>query len=48
MQMSQVQVIRQEELVRQLQAELNSIEGQVVNITTFQSQALEVHEKLQA
>jgi hypothetical protein len=34
--------------VRQLQAELKSIEGQVVNITTFQAQALEVHEKLQA
>ena len=47
-QMTQVQVIRQEELVRQLQAELKSIEGQVVNITTFQAQALELHEKLQA
>jgi hypothetical protein len=47
MQMSQVQVIRQEELVRKLQAELKSIEGQVVNIKSFQAQALEVHEKLQ-
>jgi hypothetical protein len=35
MQMSQVQVIRQEEFVRQLQVELKSFEGQVVDITTF-------------
>ena len=27
---------------------MKSIEGQVVNITTFQAQALEVHENLQA
>jgi hypothetical protein len=47
-QVSQVHVIRQEEIVRQLQAKLKSIKGQVVNITTFQAQVLEVHEKLQA
>jgi hypothetical protein len=33
--------------VRQIQDELKSIKGQVVNITTFQAQALEVPEKLQ-
>ena len=33
--------------MRQLQAELNSIELQFVNITAFQAQALGVHEKLQ-
>jgi hypothetical protein len=48
MQMSQVQVIQKEELVRQLQAELKTIEGKFVNITTFQAQVLKVHEKIQA
>jgi hypothetical protein len=47
MQMSQVQVIWQEELVRQLQSKLNSTEGQVVDIIDFQTQALEVHQKLE-
>jgi len=47
MQMSQVQVIRQEELVRELKGKLRSIENQVVNMTAFQAQALEVHEKIQ-
>jgi peptidoglycan hydrolase CwlO-like protein len=47
MQASQGQVIQQEELVRQLQAKLSSTESQVVNITVFQAQALEVHQKLE-
>jgi hypothetical protein len=33
--------------VRKIQAELKSIEGKVVNIKSFQAQALEVYEKLQ-
>jgi hypothetical protein len=48
MQASQGQVIKQEELVKQLQDKLSSTESQVVNITIFQAQALEVHQKLEA
>jgi hypothetical protein len=47
MQASQGQVIHQEELVRQLQAKLSSIENQVINMVAFQAQALEVHQKLE-
>jgi hypothetical protein len=48
MQASQGQVIQQEELVKQLQDKLSSTESQVVNLTVFQAQALEVHQKLEA
>jgi hypothetical protein len=48
MQAIQGQVIKQEELVKQLQDKLSSTESQVVNITIFQAQALEVHQKLEA
>ena len=48
MQTSQIQVIRQEELVRQLQAKLNSIKGQVIDLKVFQDQSLEIHEKVEA
>jgi hypothetical protein len=48
MQTSQVQVIRQEELVRQLQAKLNSIQNQVIDLKVFQAQTLEVHTKIEA
>ena len=48
MQAIQGQVIQQEELVKQLQDKLSSTESQVVNITIFQAQALEVHQKLEA
>jgi hypothetical protein len=48
MQTSQIQVIRQEELVRQLQAKLNSIKGQVIDLKVFQDQSLEIHAKIEA
>jgi hypothetical protein len=35
MQTSQIQVIRQEESVRQLQAKLNSMKGQVIDLKVF-------------
>jgi uncharacterized protein involved in exopolysaccharide biosynthesis len=44
MQTSQIQVIQQEELVRQLQAKLNSMKGQVIDLKFLQDQSLEVHE----
>jgi hypothetical protein len=40
-------VIQQEELIKQLQARLDLIEGTSVEISTFQTQALEVNEKLE-
>ena len=46
MQTSQMQVIQQEELVIQLQAKLNSTEGQVIDLRVFQVQSLEVHTKI--
>ena len=48
MQTSQIQVIRQEELVRQLQAKLSSIKGQVIDLKVFQDQSLEIHAKVEA
>jgi chromosome segregation ATPase len=39
--------IQQEELVSHLQDKLSSIQSQVANITVFQAQALEVHQKLE-
>jgi hypothetical protein len=47
-QTSQIQVIRQEELVRQLQAKLNSIKGQVIDLNVFHDQSLEIHVKIEA
>lgn len=47
MQTSQIQVIWQEELVRQLQAKLNSIKGQVIDLKVFQDQSLELHAKVE-
>jgi hypothetical protein len=46
--MGQMQVIQQEELVRQLQDKLNSMEGQVIVLKVFQVQSLEVHTKIEA
>jgi uncharacterized protein involved in exopolysaccharide biosynthesis len=46
MQTSQIQVIRQEELVRQLQAKLNSMKGQVIDLKVFQDLSLEVRTKI--
>jgi len=48
MQTSQIQVIRKEELVRQLQAKLNSIKGQVIDLKVFQDQSLEIHAKIES
>jgi hypothetical protein len=48
MQMSQIHVIRQEELVRQLQAKLNSMKGQVIDLKVFQNQSLELHTKIES
>jgi hypothetical protein len=48
MQASQGQVIQQEELARQLQDRLNSIQNQVIDLKKFQAQALEVHMKIEA
>jgi hypothetical protein len=47
-QASQGQVIQQEELVKHLQDKLSSTESQVVDLTVFQAQALEVHQNLEA
>jgi hypothetical protein len=41
-QISQSQKIQQEELIEQLQAKLNFIESQVIDIGIFQSQAIEI------
>jgi hypothetical protein len=40
--------IQREELVKQLQAKINSIENTTVNVVVFQAQALEVQEKLES
>ena len=45
---SQIQVIQQEELVRQLWDKLNSIKGQVIELKVFQDQSLEIHVKIEA
>jgi hypothetical protein len=46
--MSQMQVIQQEELVRKLQAKLDLTEGQVIDLKVFQIHSLEVHTKIEA
>ena len=40
--------VQQEELVKQLQSKINSIENTVVNVVVFQARALEVQEKLES
>ena len=40
-------IMQQEELIKQLQARLDLIEGRSVEISSFQTQALEVNEKLE-
>jgi hypothetical protein len=40
--------IQREELVKQLQAKINTIENTTVNVAVFQAQALEVQEKLES
>jgi len=40
-------VTQQEELIKKLQARLDLIEGRSVEISSFQTQALEVNEKLE-
>jgi hypothetical protein len=47
-QVSQTQVNQQEELIKQLQSKLNSTESQVIDITIFQSQAMEIRKKIEA
>lgn len=41
-------VTQQEELIKQLQAKIDLTEGTVVEMAAFQTQALEVHEKLES
>ena len=48
MQDSQGQATQQEELARQLQERLNSIQNQVIDLKVFQDQSLEVHTKIKA
>jgi hypothetical protein len=47
-QISQTQVNQQEELIKQLQSKLNSTESQVIDITVFQTQAMEIRKKIEA
>jgi hypothetical protein len=46
-QASQVQVAQQKEHAEQLQARLNLMEGQVIDLKSFQAQSLEVHSKIE-
>jgi hypothetical protein len=46
-QVSQTQVNQQEEKIRQLQSKLISVENQVIDIMTFQSQATEIRKKVE-
>jgi hypothetical protein len=48
MQNSQGQATQQEELARQLQERLNSIQNQVIDLKVFQDLSLEVHTKIEA
>jgi hypothetical protein len=41
-------VTQQEELIKQLQAKIDLTEGTIVEMASFQAQALEVHEKLES
>jgi hypothetical protein len=41
-------VTQQEELIKKLQAKIDLTEGTIVEMETFQAQALEVHEKLES
>jgi hypothetical protein len=41
-------VTQQEELIKQLQANIDFTEGIVVEMASFQAQTLEVHEKLES
>jgi hypothetical protein len=46
-QASEGRAIQQEELVKQLQAKVNSTENMVVDLAVFQAHALEVRKKLE-
>jgi hypothetical protein len=46
-QVSQEQVLQQEEMNRQLQNNINSIQNQVVELEIFQYQVLEIHTKIE-
>ena len=48
MQASQGQVIQHEELARQLQDRMNSIQNQVIDLKVFQAKAPEMHMKIEA
>jgi hypothetical protein len=48
MQASRGQATQQEELTKQLQERLDSIQNQVIDMKVFQAQALEVHTKIEA
>jgi hypothetical protein len=41
-------VIQQEELIKQIQANIDFTEGSTLEMETFQAQALEVHEKIES
>ena len=47
-QISQTQVNQQEELIKQLWSKLNSTESQVIDITVFQTQAMEIRKNIEA
>jgi uncharacterized protein YoxC len=46
-QISQTQVSQQEEQIKLLQSKLISVENQVIDITIFQSQAMEIRKKVE-
>jgi hypothetical protein len=46
--MSQTQISQQGELIDQLRAKLEFVEGQVINIEIFKSQAIEIRKRLSA
>jgi hypothetical protein len=47
-QISQTQAIQQEELIKHRQSKLNSTESHVIDITIFQTQAMEIQKKIEA
>jgi hypothetical protein len=46
-QVPQAQVLQQEEMNKQLQNKINSIQNQVVELEIFQAQVLEIHTKIE-